>query len=99
MKKIKFSHKDYHKFFHKLPWDVTLLQCFKIHYKDLSKDFIEYDTEYEGGRYELPETDLIVLILLSYDGKCLTTIRRFTPRKWKYYKSLEGKDVEMVWSK
>jgi hypothetical protein len=107
--KIKFSH-DYLKFTGKvLPMDCILLQCFKVSYHDLSEEFIKYDTAYlEDGKikfYPLPKTDLIVLILSAYNLKHptavfeekLTTIRRFTPQKWKYYKSLEGKEVELVY--
>jgi hypothetical protein len=30
------------------------------------------------------------------DRKLFTTVRRFTPKKWEYYKSLEGHEIEMV---
>lgn len=94
--KIKFTH-DYYKFADKkLPFIATLIQCFKIHYNDLSRCFIAYDTTYDEGEYPLPKTDLIVLLLMFDDKKLFTTVRRFTLQKWKYYKSLEGKEVELV---
>jgi len=96
MKEIKFSH-NYLKFIgKKLPLEVELLQCFRIHKKELSEAFIAYDTTYEGGFYELPDTELIVLLLWIPDDFCLTTVRRYTPSKWEYYKSLEGKIVKLV---
>lgn len=97
MKEIKFSH-NYLKFIgKKLPLNVELLQCFKVHKKTLSESFITYDTTYESGCYELPNTDLIVLLLWIPDEFCFTTIRRFTPQKWDYYKNLEGEMVKLVW--
>ena len=96
MKEIKFSH-EYYKFGgNQLPFDAVLIQCFKINKNDLSRCFVAYDTQYDGGEYPLPESDLIVLLLMFDDRKLFTTIRRFTPRKWKYYKSLEGEEVRLI---
>jgi hypothetical protein len=93
---IKISN-EYYKFADaKLPFKAVLVQCFKIHYRDLSKCFIAYDTTYDEGEYPLPKTDLIVLLLMFEDKKLFTTIRSFNPEKWKYYKSLEGEEVELL---
>jgi len=93
---IKFSH-DYFKFCDKkLPFKSILLQCFKINYNDLSRCFIVYDTTFDEGEYSLPKTDLIVLLLMDTDRKLFTTVRRFTPTKWTFYKSLEGEEVELI---
>ncbi len=93
---IRFSH-SYYKFAGaKLPFRAVLVQCFKVHFCDLSRCFIAYDTQYDEGEYPLPKTDLIVLLLMFDDRKLFTTMRRFTAKKWEYYKSLEGKEVEMV---
>ena len=103
---IKFSH-EYMKFEDiMLPFKAVLLQCFRIHKSELSNAFIAYDTTYDGGQYELPNTELIVLLLfvpereviddVVLDSFCFTTIRRFTPQKFRYYKSLEGKTVRVV---
>lgn len=93
---IKFSH-SYYKFAGaKLPFKAALVQCFKVHFNDLSRCFIAYDTTYDEGEYPLPKTDLIVLLLMFKDKKLFTTIRSYNPEKWKYYKSLEGEEVEMV---
>lgn len=102
---IKFSE-NYYKLPLPMPFRATLMQCIKVHYKELSKTFIAYDTEYTNGNYELPKTDLILLILLTRiccqdanDGiYAFTTIRRWTPEKWSFYKSLEGNDVGIVMS-
>ena len=72
----------------KIPFDAELMQCVKVNYKELSRGFIQYDTRFEGGEYPLPKTDLIILIFETRDytgRKCLfTTIRRYTPQKWKW---------------
>ena len=102
MNKIKFSHR-----YAKIPEDVTntrLLEVLKTTYIELSPQFRVYDTEYEYGYYELPKTDLLVLILISYEPNISggsnehlwTTIRRWTPEKETYYRSMRGKQVEIV---
>lgn len=109
MKKIKFSHRydklppsvRYHK-----EGKALLLQALKIHYNDLSERMIGYDTsyfdiepEYKIGHYPLPKTELILLIFRICVCKVpdiFTTIRRYTPRKWEYYKNAEGEIFEVV---
>jgi hypothetical protein len=106
--KIKFSN-EYLKFGNlQLPIKCKLFQCFKIHYDELSRIFKNYDTRYFADKkftiksYDLPKTELIVLLLAMnidsppYHVYLLTTIRRYTPRKWEYYKSREGKMFELV---
>lgn len=96
MPEIKFSH-EYYKFVGcKLPFEAVLLQCFKVNYKELSRCFMAYDTSFDGGEYPLPKSDLIVLLLMFDDRKLFTTVRRYTPDKWDYYKSLEGQEVRLV---
>ena len=102
MDKIKFSHK-----YAKMPDDTSntrLLEVLKTDYKELSPAFTVYDTEWNNGYYELPRTDLIVLILISYIPNAIgshnehlwTTIRRWTQEKERYYKSIRGKAVEII---
>jgi len=98
MKQIKFSHR-----YKKMPLSLTygeraatLLQVLKVHYDDLSDLFIEYDTSYKDGNYPIPKTDLIFLLFQTREGKLFTTIRRFTDRKWEYYKKAEGEKFEVV---
>jgi hypothetical protein len=100
MRTIKFSHKYY-----KMPEDVTnasLIQVFLCDRKDLSSDFIAYDTGYENeygdyNEYNLPKGKVMVLLLRSNTGKerLWTTIRRWTPRKEEYYKSMVGEEFEI----
>lgn len=87
---------------------AELLQALAVDDKDLSDAFIRYDTEfadipsisgkitgYQRGCYELPKGKLILLIFKNSHG-IFTTIRRWTPEKWKYYKGNEGSEFEVV---
>ena len=100
MNKIKFSH-----LYTKMPFDrekTQLLEVLIADKKELSKEFIRYDTHIDGGReYNLPEGKLIVLLLFSLQEDSMawelwTTVRRRTPEKEKYYRSLRGQNVEIV---
>ncbi len=86
---------------------TTLLEVFLTSYEKLSTDFIAYDTKIldddgEKGYYELPRGKLIVLLLSTEYGGWLandvlwTTIRRYTPHKYAYYKALRGQQVKIV---
>lgn len=74
-----------------------------------SKKFIDYDTVYIGKdpddkeyHYELPQGKKI-LLLLQTESPCVdgqgahnwTTIRRFTPEKYDYYKKHLGEKVKI----
>jgi len=103
MKQIKFSH-WYYKLAnvydrHQAGKKAKLVQAIKIHYTDLSKQLIDFDTTYgEHEQYQLPEKDLILLIFvaLQYTGGMFTTIRPYTIGKWGYYKKAEGELFEVV---
>ena len=93
---LKFSYEDYFKFGNlPLPMDLKLLQCFRCHHNDLSDEFIDYDTRHGNGNYKLPNTELIVLVLWVVPF-LMITCRRYTPRKFDYYKSLEGETLKLV---
>jgi hypothetical protein len=103
MKKIKFSH-WYFKLFNVYSENdsnriATLLQALKINYSDLSNDMIKYDATYGNEEiYDLPKTDLIFLVFNAHrlKGGIFTTIRRYTPNKWEYYKGSEGETFEVI---
>lgn len=97
---ISFSH-DYFKIVAVDKSANNLLLVFRTHYDKLDKDFIAYDTCYEDKDgnmcfYELPKTEVLVLLFFSKNGELFTTIRRFTPQKETYYKSLIGKWFKVV---
>jgi len=100
MHKIKFSHWYYKlKVFNDTEGikKAKLLEAIKIHYNDLNPELIKYDTTYGNGAYPLPKTDLILLIFETVGNvEIFTTIRRYTPNKWVYYKKAEGEIFEVV---
>ena len=105
MNKIKFSHKYY-----KMPSayiESQLSQVLIINESEVSDSFREYDTTYrifEGnqlkpdGQYELPKGKIILLLLIANKGHgwLWCTTRRWTPEKEKYYRSIQGQNVEIV---
>jgi hypothetical protein len=111
MKTIKFSE-VYEKmpfYADNPPTQATLLEVFKVNSEDLHKRFIEYDTIYFDKKinnlayYKLPKGEVLVLILKSQmfndnNFDLWTTIRRFTPSKYEYYKKSRGEtfNIEIV---
>lgn len=109
MAEIKFSN-EYLKFSkHKLPLKAMLLQTFLCDRDDLHGNFVNYDTsyldynaEYGVSYYKLPKGKLIVLLLSIRDGTAIvenpkiTTLRRFTPQKYEYYKKMTGEIFDIV---
>lgn len=96
MNVIKFCH-DYFK----KPEDGVLIQVFKTHFKELSDNFIVYDACFENAAgnndlYQLPRTDLIVLVFLRRNNTLYTTVRRWTPEKEKYYRAKVGELFKVV---
>lgn len=71
-----------------------------IDFSDLSPDEIIKDTEtIDASFYMLPKGKLIVIKLWSdtiNGGHEWATMRRYTPEKYDYYRSIIGQDVEIV---
>lgn len=62
---------------------------------NLSSSFIAYDIACDDKTdFKFPDGAIIILFL-EQDYKLLTTVRRYTPKKMEYYKSLEGKEIEV----
>lgn len=86
-----------------MPTSVTesrLLQVRDIELSELSTEFLNYDTLTESGeKYPLPKTGEYLLLFLYDENACelWTTIRRSTPDKRKYYKSLTGQLLKIKW--
>lgn len=94
---IKFSHRYF-----KMPANTDntlLLAVFKTNYSKLGQTFIKYDTEYSEGQYPLPQTELLILLLMSKQPdeklEIWTTMRRWTPTKEYYYMHSIGSDVKI----
>lgn len=115
MRSINFSH-----IYTKMPEDIignskaTLLEVLFVGSKEaLSKEFINYDTEFKQwnhfekrldvNHYPLPNGALIVLILMinkpGASPFLFTTIRRHTQEKEKYYRDLRGQTVDIKFIK
>ncbi len=102
---IKFSHP-----YDKMPagyYLSKLLDVLPVKLEDLSQEFLKYDTFIEGDEYyKLPKKgDYMILMLRSTaikdeagniiePSQLWTTIRRRTPAKEKYYRSLIGQVAE-----
>jgi hypothetical protein len=62
----------------------------------VSKTFLDYDTDY--GKYKLPAKGKYLILIFLKPGintNLFTTIRRFTPEKYKYYKDARGEMFEV----
>lgn len=80
---------------------ATLLQVIPIDLKDLSKEFIAYDTD--NGVYKLPpKGEYMMLIFLKQhehyitDLNLFTTLRRWTPEKYRYCTEQVGKVFNVI---
>lgn len=97
--KIKFSHK-YSKLCtgNNFCKNLFLLDVVNIKLEEMSKCFIEYDTD--EGLFQLPgKGDYMMLLFMKDNTSCgtnlMTTLRRRTPDKEKYYRSLIGQWLEV----
>lgn len=101
--KIKFTH-TYSKLLDSEDLPIkyaTLLDVIPVNLKDLSTDFLDYDTD--GGKYTLPKSgDFLMLIFLKPIDQgnggldIFTTLRsNFPKRKEIYYKEAIGKHFEV----
>ena len=96
---IKFSH-AYNKLLidgRRLAVKVVLLQVVTIHIDQLSKPFIDYDTD--NGTYKLEhQTTYLMLIFQKAKGDIFTTLRPQWNRfgnKLDYYQGLVGKEFNV----
>ena len=84
--KIKFSH-NYYKLHNQTKAQLISVKSIVID-KDTPSELLEYDTTYDGGRYELKNGDYVMLVFLGNLGIPFTTIRSAKGRygdKYKYY--------------
>ena len=101
---IKFSH-----YYDKLVSSNSIVRSARLLYvqviqlENLSQDFLNYDTD--NGKYNLPKYGTHILLLFEKGKVCLnkqralfTTLRRYTIRKYEYYKELEGKEFEIQYN-
>ena len=81
-------------------WDTLLLAVFVADTREFCEQFVNFDTLYwdgtGSGMYKLPKGKVLVLLLKSNCDFVWTTIRRWTPQKETYYRSIVGQQVEIV---
>jgi hypothetical protein len=97
MPQIKFSHK-YQKILNShndVIETAVLLQVIPVNLEDLSKNFLDYDTD--NGTYELPKRGKYLMLIFlkehedyTTDLNLFTTLRRWTPEKYSYYSENVG---------
>lgn len=97
---IKFSHK-YSKLCRGRDFceSLLLLDVINVRLEDLSPTFLEYDTD--DGLFELPKKGDYMMLILQKDNttsgtNLMTTLRRRTPEKEKYYREAIGKWFNVV---
>ena len=71
--KIKFSH-NYYKLHNQTKAQLISVKKIVID-KDTPSELLEYDTTYDGGRYELKNGHYVMLVFLGNLGIPFTTIR------------------------
>lgn len=98
MNQIIFSHR-YRKLLgndNEIIHKARLIQVLPVDLKDLSKEFLDYDTDY--GKYKLNfSIQYLMLFFLKEDNNNLfTTLRTKSKRKEEYYKRKIGEEFEIV---
>lgn len=81
---------------------AKLVGLFRVKLEDLHWAFLSYDTD--NGKYELPKKgEFLMLLFLKpsetlgvTDQNLFTTLRRYTPQKYEYYKKKVGLDFDVV---
>lgn len=83
---IRFSH-DYEKLNGEEDAELKYIDVLEL--SDQTKGFIDYDTQ--NGTFKLPKSGAYILLLFAGgNGTFFTTLRRFTPSKWRYYREAVG---------
>ena len=105
---IKFSH-IYEKMLNNpdefVPKKAILMEVFVVDSENLHPRFIEYDTLYFDKNennycyYKLPKGKVLVLLLKTEFANSVmlwTTIRRYTPSKYKFYIDNRWQEFDIV---
>lgn len=77
---------------------ANLIQVIRIKREELTESFIEYDTRFLGGNFQIPDSkELLLLIFLDAPFyKIFTTLRKCSKRKEKFYKDRVGQRFEIL---
>ena len=95
--KIKFSH-NYFKLHNQTKAELIDIKRIAID-KDTPPELLDYDTTYDGGRYELKNGDYVMLVFLGNLGIPFTTIRSANGRygdKCIYYQAHIGELFDII---
>ena len=95
--KIKFSH-NYFKLHNQTKAQLISVKKIVID-KDTPFELLEYDTTYDGGRYELKNGDYVMLVFLGNLGIPFTTIHPAKGRygdKYEYYHPHIGELFDII---
>ena len=95
---MRFSE-NFTKFKGDMPPRAFVLQVLKVEKCELSKPFTDYDTLFikNGQRehYKITDGTQILIILVDDRQHLFTTLRSYDDEKFKYYKDMEGRWVEL----
>ena len=94
---IKFSH-NYYKLHNQTKAELIDIKRIAID-KDTPPELLDYDTTYDGGRYELKKGNYVMLVFLGNLGIPFTTIRSAKGRygdKYEYYHPYIGDMFDVV---
>jgi hypothetical protein len=94
--------------FGEVGWRHEIIGVMLSNIKELPEYFLEYDTAYWDKKARLTKhypfgfDKAIVIFIFSWqedynsvNKKLWTTIRRYTPKKFVYYKGLVGREIEI----
>lgn len=102
---------NFQNYYLKLGYDITkpskndtisrfalLIQVIRINKNDLSKSFIEYDTRFMGGTFQIPDNEELLLLIFreQFFYKIFTTLRSYTKRKESFYRKRVGQPFEIL---
>lgn len=94
MKQIKFSHR-----YKKMPRVLEgtyISEVTKVHFRDLTKEFVLADTETVDGQFYPLSQGWLLKIDLWTNGFKWQTLRPWNSEKEKYYRSLRGQEVQIL---
>ncbi|TGK53219.1 hypothetical protein [Leptospira bouyouniensis] len=77
---------------------ATLIQVIRINKSELSESFIEYDTKFIGGSFQIPDNEELLLLIFKEQFFCkiFTTLRSYTKRKESFYRKRVGQPFEIL---
>jgi len=95
MNTIKFNH-NYNKLWNQK--EAVLVMVSWSYKKTLPDNFIEYDTTYDGGQYELNDEKMIYLLFIGEDGIPFTSLRAFSESQLRHCQNQVGEyyEIEIV---